>query len=667
MRSTLLDGVSIPRAFLVLLGMLFVQLFFVFSKEKINTRLFTSGISLALCSYLILHFISLFQVVNIAEGIWQCVKVMLFVQCFFLVFWIIERDRSSLIDFVKVMSCAALLIIVSGLNETIQLWNTLGDNKALYLINSTAEHKNLMASILFLALPFFGMLFLEKKKYWKAIAVLGILASLILIVIVQSRAVWVALIISGNFLLFATLINASRETRKGLFKMVGGIFIICLLAALVGGYMIEQQDNHQNKIRDRISAMYNFKDVKNEHTETINERLALWKNSIELFKDHPISGVGAGNWRFHFPVYGMRGLRSEQGAINFQRPHNEYLGALTELGVLGLVSFLAIFILGIYYAIHVWRKETDREKARIALLAGAGILGFMVIAFFDFPSERILHLCSLAVLLAIVAALYVQTDEKHDTIASPFLMPSILLTLCCLFVSFQRFQSERFCKNGLEARRVNNYNMVIKQLKRANTFWYSVDPMATPLTWYVGEAQYLIKKEKEALANFEASATIHPNHIHVLNNLGSTYFKLGKEKEAYASFEKALKIAPQFLNANLNLCAYYAKQNNLEKAMHHLDQAMPDSTNHRYTLFLNELTGFYLTKLQAAESNEPLNKVFESMRGNIDWLAKMHYKAKSENMSLQQRIADDALYMLKSTRQMDETQYQIFRMKYGLQ
>ena len=100
-------------------------------------------------------------------------------------------------------------------------------------------------------------------------------------------------------------------------------------------------------------------------TGTLYERSVLWSKSMELFREVPLSGVGAGNWKYNFPLTGMDGLtKAETNLAFFVRPHNDFISMLTELGLPGFLLF--IFILGVlvgsfYKAVFSEGFEGNRE------------------------------------------------------------------------------------------------------------------------------------------------------------------------------------------------------------------------------------------------------------------------------------------------------------------
>jgi O-antigen ligase len=72
------------------------------------------------------------------------------------------------------------------------------------------------------------------------------------------------------------------------------------------------------------------------HNESNAIRFELWKLALRMFKDHPLTGVGVGNFRTMFLTY-HPGLI---GGDTWGSAHNCYLHQLAERGLLGLAALL---------------------------------------------------------------------------------------------------------------------------------------------------------------------------------------------------------------------------------------------------------------------------------------------------------------------------------------
>ena len=92
-------------------------------------------------------------------------------------------------------------------------------------------------------------------------------------------------------------------------------------------------------------------------------RLDLWSHAIDLFKKHPILGVGWGGFRFTVPE-----------GLKFKDAHNLYMKTLSEQGIIGLILLLFIFFMSLKSGQRLFK--TGRTPFQKGL--GFGFLGCTV-------------------------------------------------------------------------------------------------------------------------------------------------------------------------------------------------------------------------------------------------------------------------------------------------
>lgn len=74
---------------------------------------------------------------------------------------------------------------------------------------------------------------------------------------------------------------------------------------------------------------------------SIQGRLAQWVVAIAQFSDHPLLGVGSGNYNVNFQDYSLNlGLKFRNGQE--RSAHSIYLEVLAEMGIVGFLGFLAL-------------------------------------------------------------------------------------------------------------------------------------------------------------------------------------------------------------------------------------------------------------------------------------------------------------------------------------
>jgi len=111
---------------------------------------------------------------------------------------------------------------------------------------------------------------------------------------------------------------------------------------------------------------------------TINHRYFLWQVTWQMVRDHPILGLGYGNYQIRFPHY--RNAHKNSARFAHMTPsqrleqtpyaHNEYLHLLAETGPLGLLAFLVLVGSGL------WAGVRTAYNAGNLLIWGA--IGFII-------------------------------------------------------------------------------------------------------------------------------------------------------------------------------------------------------------------------------------------------------------------------------------------------
>jgi O-antigen ligase len=102
------------------------------------------------------------------------------------------------------------------------------------------------------------------------------------------------------------------------------------------------------------------------------ERINRWTCAIEMFKERPFLGFGPGTYSFEY----ARFQRPENLTIistNFGdlgNAHSEYLGTLSEMGLPGMIFFIAFVFAVFYSSIQLYHKTPPNEMTtRIIIMA----------------------------------------------------------------------------------------------------------------------------------------------------------------------------------------------------------------------------------------------------------------------------------------------------------
>lgn len=188
-----------------------------------------------------------------------------------------------------------------------------------------------------------------------------------MIVLMGSRSGFVAVATMGGYLLVATDLPARVKT--------GAVALIVGTLLVVGG----------PQYWDRMGTMLEPTEDYNWAGQSPAGRLEIWQRGIGYLADRPLRGVGARNFSVaEGTLSELSEERREAGrGWKWSAAHNSYLEIAVELGVFGIISFLAI----LYGAFRISRRARSwrPDQPRCAALGdtlGASLLAFSAGAFF---------------------------------------------------------------------------------------------------------------------------------------------------------------------------------------------------------------------------------------------------------------------------------------------
>lgn len=112
--------------------------------------------------------------------------------------------------------------------------------------------------------------------------------------------------------------------------------------------------------------------------EIRDERLLLWKSSVEIIKDYPISGIGLGNFN---DVYNKEGYILKKARMpHLSSPHNIFLHLGVETGLIGAFLFISLVMYQLITSYICRNKEQFIMAGHLAVL-GMCIHGLVDYAF----------------------------------------------------------------------------------------------------------------------------------------------------------------------------------------------------------------------------------------------------------------------------------------------
>ena len=137
-------------------------------------------------------------------------------------------------------------------------------------------------------------------------------------------------------------------------------------------------------------------------------RADLWSVATGVIADHPVVGVGAGNFPIIAPQYATAPINLPAANFVVDTPkvaHNTYLGVFADLGIVGLLAFVVIVLSALVLARRATRYFALSGDVALELLCRAVFVGLVgMLAAFVFISGE--YEKQLWLLLGLAVALY---------------------------------------------------------------------------------------------------------------------------------------------------------------------------------------------------------------------------------------------------------------------
>lgn len=502
--------------------------------------------------------VSLVRASSGTDGIFSLLKVLLAIIFLYAATVILSGGWTRRIFLARVVTVLSGIISLIGICQYFGLgFQWIPGNFVIY---ATMAHKNLLASFLFLTLPFMLCIMGEPSGLWRVVSPLACAAALAAILLTRCRAVWLALIIASIITMsviwkiegrpFSQRGNKNRGfAMKNILAVLLMVFMIFLSLSL---FYERSFPGGERAMFFDISGVYRVPTYSIFSRESMKVRTGLWKNSLQIVGKNPLLGVGPGQWKVAFPLFEDPVFRKQSEnshiEVSYERPHNDYLNVLSEEGIPGFLCFLTVYALVFFYLFKIIRNSGDRRVRSFSYTMLFGMIGYLVCAFFSFPGERIAHTIFLMLIMAnVVSAYHAMNPGEAPPRKKKIMFGHVFMAIAvsgCVFFGYGRVVSECHAKKAIEARREGNWQRVLVETDLAGGRFYDMCPGATPLSYYRGEANLRLGNIRNATQNFLKALRVHPNHFHTLNNLGTCYFALGRYNKAYICFLKALKLRP---------------------------------------------------------------------------------------------------------------------------
>ncbi|MBI2064173.1 MAG: O-antigen ligase family protein [Candidatus Yanofskybacteria bacterium] len=267
-----------------------------------------------------------------------------------------------------------------------------------------------LPAIFALALSKFGINDFEnlKKMYRTRTRLIIILVPMVFLVAILSgtRGIWAA---SVGVLLFMFIIfkkfqrTVVAKEHKNLFKYLATYMVIFFMLFSVAYPIFVSPQFLLSKgsfglFGSRIRSIIDFGETSN------NQRIAIWKETVESIKDKPFLGVGIGN----FPVVLGQDLFLAKAGSS---AHNLYLQIAAEMGVAALAAAIWFLVVLLNKTFHNFVREKDQV---IAVYNGASLLTIPWVLMYSFTDVALFDERAFLIFIAVSAIILGTKNSSKD-------------------------------------------------------------------------------------------------------------------------------------------------------------------------------------------------------------------------------------------------------------
>lgn len=227
-----------------------------------------------------------------------------------------------------------------------------------------------------------SILLLYKRAGKRMILYINIVLEFVYLVLTGCRGVWISFLIS--MLLIIAFVFIGKEKIKNaplrgkikyflvILLAVSALFAAQAVVKKTAPYMVLAKGADEEITFSERTENFDYTDL----SSMSNGRVQLWKAGLQVFREHPIFGVGISNiYEYGKEYVAENWTKTMKGGMC----HNLYLTTLVATGILGFVTFM-IFV--IWMGIRCFKVLFSYDQKLLCIFA-AEIAGFAVSNLFE--------------------------------------------------------------------------------------------------------------------------------------------------------------------------------------------------------------------------------------------------------------------------------------------
>lgn len=471
-----------------------------------------------------------------------------------------------------VMALAGAVMATYGFAQ-ICGFELLGEEK-FYHAASTAGNPNMFAEVLTLVLPGTAALaasasLLARLSAGAAVVLLGLALGA-----TQGRAAMLGLVmgaaVAGAFVLWwQRKRRLALRVRAASLILAGLVLLVILFPIGLPRLYRAAVDRCVPRVEAPVGsvrpATYQKRLAK---VSTLAWRVHVWEGTIRLIRNHPVSGVGPGNYVVAFtPEYEPIDQWWLPYDLNYYA-HNEPLQYMVETGIAGGLIFLWLAGTVLWMVGRLARRVAEAEQQRLLLVTTAALVAIGVSSLLAFPfHESIQQLYALAHLV-LLAKLYQEISPPVGSVrlSAPLASGvSILVVVITGVMGITANVSGMYALRGWQVYERGEWDHV-GQLKLLARQWDPLRARRSDL-----ERDLVSKAYARGLAEVERRLTQKPDDAALYRQKAEHLVALNQPRRAAQALGRSLELDPRYAPAHRALAEVLLPLGAYDQAISHLE------------------------------------------------------------------------------------------------
>jgi O-antigen ligase len=294
----------------------------------------------------------------ILARLWFIVPVLFFGTYFF-------QKRSNRISFIWLFIVATVIVIIYTLIH--HSFYGFGEKEGHWVMSPFFKDHTIYGAIVALILPLaVGLYFYKKHNPLVQMTLISLIVIILIgLVLSYTRAAWLSVLGSVGL----ALVLYYKISWKPIAVLAGAGLIVVLIR-----WDQIQMELERNKYEHTTEAFdERLQSAANISTDASNlERINRWSCAIAMFKERPIMGYGPGTYAFEYAPFqqpeNLTIISTNFGDMG--NAHSEYLGALAETGLIGMLSLIGVVAAIFFTGITLYhRMPKENKEDRIIVLS----------------------------------------------------------------------------------------------------------------------------------------------------------------------------------------------------------------------------------------------------------------------------------------------------------